>query len=301
MSTWSHPAPGPDRLDDVTTTPAERLLWVDVSAGVAGDMLLAALLDLATATSRPGVTSTVLDEVRTAIDAVVPGEVDLRRADVTRAGLRACRVEVVSRLEEHPHRSWQDIRALLGKTLDGPVLERASAVFAQLARAEGRVHGIPVDDVHFHEVGAWDSIADVVGVSAALHALQIDTIVSSPVALGSGHVRAAHGRLPVPVPAVLELARGRDVVAGGDGELATPTGMALLAALTTGTGPLPPMRIDGIGIGAGTRDTPERANVVRVVRGTSARARHASDAHGAPTRSPHATTTPHGGRMGDTR
>ncbi|ODU06162.1 MAG: hypothetical protein ABS81_05500 [Pseudonocardia sp. SCN 72-86] len=260
MRTWSHPAAGCDRL-----------LWIDVSVGVAGDMLLAALLDLSFAAAPATATSTtVFDEVCAAIEAVVPAEVYLRRTEVTRAGLRACRIEVVSRLEDHPHRAWADIRELLDKTLDGPVLERTSAVFTQLARAEGRVHGIPVDDVHFHEVGAWDSIADIVGVSAALHALGVATIVASPVALGSGHVRTAHGRLPVPVPAVLELARGHDVTAGGDGELATPTGMAILAALAAGTGSLPAMRIDGIGIGAGTRDVPGHANVVRVVSGTRA-------------------------------
>lgn len=243
------------------TAAAERLLWIDASAGVAGDMLLGALLDAGA--SHPAVSG--------AIEAVVPGEVEVRASEVTRAGLRARYVEVVSRVEDHPHRSWRDIRALLARAaLEAPVRDRALAVFGRLAEAEGRVHGIPVEDVHFHEVGAWDSIADVVGVCAALHSLRAGRVVSGPVALGSGHVQSGHGRLPVPAPAVLELARGRDVLAGGSGELATPTGMAILAALAPGSGSMPAMRVDAIGVGAGTRDADSRANVVRAVLGMQA-------------------------------
>ncbi|HEX5811212.1 MAG TPA: LarC family nickel insertion protein, partial [Pseudonocardia sp.] len=133
--------------------------------------------------------------------------------------------------------------------------------------AEGRVHGVPPDDVAFHEVGSWDAIADIVGVCAALADVGVGRVTGSPVAVGSGRVRAVHGDLPVPPPAVLELARGWQVHAGGEGELATPTGMALLRTLADDCGPLPAFELAAIGIGAGTRDTAGRANVVRVVVG----------------------------------
>jgi uncharacterized protein (TIGR00299 family) protein len=143
-------------------------------------------------------------------------------------------------------------------------------VFARLAAAEGRVHGIPADDVHFHEVGALDAIADVVGVCAALHDLGVQSFSAGEVALGSGEARAAHGMIPVPVPAVAELAHGWRVRAGGLGELTTPTGMALLAVLAERCEDLPPMVVDCVGVGAGSRDTPGRPNVTRVVVGDRA-------------------------------
>ncbi|GAA1962738.1 nickel pincer cofactor biosynthesis protein LarC [Kitasatospora viridis] len=239
-----------------------KLAWVDATAGLAGDMLLAALLDA----------GAPLAEVVSAAEAVVPGAVRLSRTEVTRAGLRASKVDVEPLVEDPPHRTWRSIRAAIeGAELPEPVRDSSLRVFARLARAEGRVHGIAPDDVHFHEVGAWDSIADVVGVCAALHALGVGRLTVSAVALGSGRVRTAHGEIPVPVPAVLELATGWQVLAGGDGELATPTGMALVTALAAECGELPPMRVEASGVGAGTKDTPGRPNVVRVVVGTAAR------------------------------
>jgi uncharacterized protein (TIGR00299 family) protein len=221
-------------------------------------MLLAALLDAGAA----------LDVVRSAVSAVVPGEVEVRTRVVSRAGLRALKVDVASAAEDHPHRAWAKIRSLLDAAdLPGPVRERALAAFGLLADAEARVHGRHPDEVHFHEVGSWDSIADIVGVAAALADLGVDRVVTSPVAVGSGRVRSAHGDLPVPVPAVLELARGWRVFAGGAGELATPTGMALVRALSDACGALPSFTVAAVGIGAGGRDVAERANVVRVVLG----------------------------------
>jgi uncharacterized protein (TIGR00299 family) protein len=145
----------------------------------------------------------------------------------------------------------------------GPAL----GVFARLAAAEARVHGVDPDQVQFHEVGAWDSIADVVGVCAALADLGVTDLTASPVAVGSGRVRSAHGDLPVPAPAVLDLARGWEVTPGGAGELATPTGLALVRELAARCGPLPAMAVTGFGVGAGGRDVPGRANVTRVVLG----------------------------------
>jgi len=241
---------------------AGGVLWLDLSAGVAGDMLLGALLDAGAS----------LDGVRAAVEAVVPGAVRLSTREVRRAGLRATAVTVEGDEAGGPHRRWTDVRTLLrAADLDDAVRTRALAAFAALARAEAHVHGIPPDDVTFHEVGALDAIADVVGVCAALHDLGLldvgSRIVASPIALGSGTVRTAHGTLPVPVPAVVELCRGWAVTAGGDGELATPTGAALVTTLAGSCGALPPMALTTAGIGAGTRDRPDRANVVRAVLG----------------------------------
>ncbi|MFD0899295.1 nickel pincer cofactor biosynthesis protein LarC [Actinomadura sediminis] len=160
-------------------------------------------------------------------------------------------------------------RLLARAGLPAPVREDALAVFGRLAAAEARVHGVAVDDVAFHEVGAWDSIADVVGVCAALHDLSVADVAAGPVAVGAGRAATAHGDMPVPVPAVAELAAGRSVLAGGDGELATPTGMALLAVLAREERGLPPMRLEATGVGAGSRDTPRRPNVVRVLLGAA--------------------------------
>jgi uncharacterized protein (TIGR00299 family) protein len=242
-----------------------RAVWIDATAGVAGDMLLGALVDAGAS----------LTAVQAAVDAVLPDTVRLVREQVTRAGLRATRVQVTLLAADQPHRTWRDLRARIEQAsaapgaLPDPVRAAALAVFARLAGAEARVHGIPAEDVHFHEVGAWDAIADVVGVCAALHDLGVEGITASPVAVGSGRVRAAHGDLPVPVPAVAELAAGWQVFAGGSGELATPTGMALVTALARECGPLPPLHLEATGIGAGSRDTPGRANVVRVLLGTA--------------------------------
>lgn len=240
---------------------AGRHAWLDASAGIAGDMLLGALVD---AGAR-------LDAVQGAVDAVVPGAVRIVGAPVTRAGLRALKIDVAVQHDDPPHRTWRDLRGLLaGGTLPERVRERATAVFARLADAEAHVHGIPAVDVHFHEVGALDAIADVVGICAALDDLGVSTLSAGEVALGAGRVRTAHGELPVPVPAVAHLAQGWRVRAGGRGELATPTGMAVLRTLAATCEDLPAMGVEAVGVGAGGRDIPDRANVVRVVVGSVA-------------------------------
>jgi uncharacterized protein (TIGR00299 family) protein len=234
------------------------LAWVDASAGVAGDMLLGALIDA----------GAPLQVVQSAVDAVIPDAVRLTVESVVRAGLRAARVEVALVAPDQPERRWAEIRERL-RTADlaDPVRDRALAVFGALAQVEARAHAVPVEEVHFHEVGAWDSIADVVGTCAALEALGVAEVGCGRIAVGSGTVRSAHGRLPVPVPAVLGLTAGWDVDGVGDGELATPTGAALLTTLATRQGPLPSMRLVTSGVGAGTRDVPGRPNIVRVLIG----------------------------------
>ena len=241
-----------------TAGSATRHAWIDASAGVAGDMLLGALIDA-------GADLTVVQE---AVDAVVPGSVRLTVANVMRCGQRATKLTVEVLTKDLPHRRWATIReSLQAASLASPVRDRALATFARLAEAEAEAHGIPAEDVHFHEVGALDSIADVVGVAAALADLDVTSVSAGTVAVGSGRVRAAHGELPVPVPAVVRLSAGWRVHAGGAGELATPTGMALVTALSTVCEDLPALRVVGSGAGAGTKDFPDRPNITRVIMG----------------------------------
>jgi pyridinium-3,5-bisthiocarboxylic acid mononucleotide nickel chelatase len=232
--------------------------WVDATAGVAGDMLLAALVDA----------GAPLATVQGAVDAVMPESVRLEPALVSRAGMRATKVDVRPTAKDQAHRSWRDIQALLEHApLAARVREQARRVFQRLAEAEARVHGVAAGEVHFHESGGWDSIADVVGVCAALDCLGVTSMSCSAVALGSGRVAASHGDLPVPVPAVLEMSAGWRVLSGGQGELATPTGMALLTALSQESCDLPAMSVRMVGVGAGTANPPGHPNVVRVVLG----------------------------------
>lgn len=240
------------------------VVWVDASAGASGDMLLGALVGA-------GVPLGVLAD---AVDKVAPGQVLLREERVRRAGLAAtrCHVDVA---DDAPHRSWRDVAALLaGAGLHEDVRALAHDVFERLAEAEGRVHGVDPAEVHFHEVGALDAIADVVGVCAGVAHLARDgvwpRVVCSSVAVGSGSVTGAHGRLSVPVPAVAELLRGVASYAGpGGGEACTPTGAALLTALADAWGPQPAMVVDRVGVGAGARDPEGHANVTRVLVGTA--------------------------------
>jgi hypothetical protein len=242
----------------MTSAGAGRHAWVDATAGVAGDMLLAALVDA-------GAPLTILQG---AADAVLPDSIRLASTLVSRAGMRATKVDVRPAAENQAHRSWRDIQALLERAdLEVQVREQARRVFQRLAEAEARVHGVAADEVHFHEAGAWDSIADVVGVCAALDWLGVTSMSCSAVALGSGRVAASHGDLPVPVPAVLEMSAGWRVLSGGEGELATPTGMALLTALSQQSCDLPAMSVRTVGVGAGTANVPGHPNVVRVVVG----------------------------------
>lgn len=235
--------------------------WLDCSAGASGDMLLGVLVDV-------GVPLAVLQD---AVGALGVGLV-LRAEAVSRAGLGATRVHVVVPDDDATTRTWADVRALLQASfLAAGVRAAALAVFARLAAAEAGVHRVPIDDVHFHEVGAHDALADVVGVCAGFAHLGLDRLVASPVALGSGTTRGAHGPLPVPAPAVLALLAGVPVHAGAAlFESCTPTGAALLAELVGSWQALPSMAVDRVGVGAGGRDVEEVANVLRLVLGPAA-------------------------------
>jgi pyridinium-3,5-bisthiocarboxylic acid mononucleotide nickel chelatase len=232
--------------------------WVDATSGIAGDMLLGSLIDA----------GADLQAIQKTVDCVIPGAVRLDLRTVTRSGQRASKLDVHPFHADPPHRSWHEIRDLLiSAPLTDPIRQQALSVFTALAKAEARVHGVPADTIHFHEVGALDSIADIVGVCAALVQLRVDTLSVSTIALGAGRTSAAHGDLPVPVPAVLELAQGWRVQAGGTGELTTPTGMALISALAHTSEDLPPLTIHRTGVGAGSKDTHEHPNITRVVIG----------------------------------
>jgi pyridinium-3,5-bisthiocarboxylic acid mononucleotide nickel chelatase len=237
---------------------SRRHAWIDASAGVAGDMLLGALIDA----------GADLAVVQQAVDAVIPDSVRLISTSVTRAGQQANRISVEVLAQDVPVREWKAIEDLLTTAdLAAPVRDRALGTFGRLAQAEGKIHQMPQDQVHFHEVGAVDAIADIVGVAAALHSLEIDSISASAIAVGSGRSRGAHGDLGVPVPAVVELAAGWKLFAGGSGELTTPTGMALVSALAQRCENLPLLTLQASGAGAGSRDTPGRPNLTRVLIG----------------------------------
>jgi pyridinium-3,5-bisthiocarboxylic acid mononucleotide nickel chelatase len=235
--------------------------WVDASAGASGDMLLGALLGA----------GVPLDVLNRAVRAVAPEAVTLAAGQVTRSGLAATRCDVRA-AGSTTRRTWRDVAALLSAApLDEGVREQARATFRRLAEAEGTVHGIPADDVHFHEVGALDAIADVVGVCAGFAHLGVEELVVSPVAVGSGTVASAHGTLPVPPPAVAALLTGVPSYAGpGDTELCTPTGAALLTTLATSYGGQPAMSVQMVGVGAGGRDPQTHPNVLRLFVGAPA-------------------------------
>ena len=247
-------------MTDAQRAPAA---WVDASSGASGDMLLGALLGA-------GVPLGVLAE---AVEKVVPGQVTLTAESVHRGGFAATRCHVSlppSRAASPPaHRTWRDVERLIGEAgLHEGVRSLAHDVFARLAEAEGRVHGRPAEDVHFHEVGALDAIADVVGVCAGFVHLGEPRLVVSPIALGGGTIESEHGRLPVPPPAVVELLRGLPSYGGPlELELCTPTGAALLATLADDWGAQPAMAVAQVGVGAGGRDPAGHANVLRLLLG----------------------------------
>jgi uncharacterized protein (TIGR00299 family) protein len=233
--------------------------WLHCASGVSGDMLLGALVDAGVPVER----------LREAVDAAAPSPVTLRSERVSRAGLAATRVHVEG-VEATTHRTWSDVRSLL-QAASFPGRQAALDTFAALAAAEALAHGIDAEAVHFHEVGALDAIADIVGVCAGFAHLNLTALTVSPVALGGGYVRAAHGRLPVPGPAVVTLLRGRPTHGGpAEVELTTPTGAALAATLATGWGLQPAMSVLSCGSGAGGRELPGQPNIVRLLLGEPA-------------------------------
>lgn len=191
---------------------------------------------------------------------------------VKKQGIRGTKVDVILTQEDQPARHLHDIETIIdSSTLEAAIKEKSRQIFYRLAEAEAAVHQQPLSRVHFHEVGAVDAIIDVVGAVCGLSLLGVTRIYASPINVGSGTVRAAHGILPVPAPATAELLKGKPIYARAvSGELTTPTGAAIITTLAEDFGPLPPLRIARIGYGAGTRDWPEQPNLLRLFLGTEA-------------------------------
>jgi pyridinium-3,5-bisthiocarboxylic acid mononucleotide nickel chelatase len=236
------------------------IAWFHCFAGASGDMILGALLDA----------GAPLDAVQQAIDAVGVEPTLVATEQVTRHGLAATKADVKAP-RTTVVRTWANVRNQLeASALDDAVKTRALDVFARLAAAEADAHRTTADQVHFHEVGALDAIADVVGSCAALHQLGVTDAVGSPIAVGHGMTRTDHGLIPVPSPAVVALLRhaGAPTYSGDlPYEMCTPTGAALLAATVTSWGALPTMRIRTTGHGAGSRDLDELPNLLRIIVG----------------------------------
>ncbi len=254
---------GPDRR--AKRGSGGRVLHLDCFSGIAGNMFLAALLDA-------GLSRRALVEDLAALP--VPHRLVVSRVSRGPLAARYLRVAVPrgkARNGAHPHhgRTWREIRRLLRATkLAKPVRERAERIFAALAEAEGRVHGMPPERVHFHEVGAVDAIVDIVGAAVALDRLGVARVTATPPALGHGTVETAHGRLPLPAPATLELLRGIPTVpAHVAWETVTPTGAAILRDVVDEYCPLPAFTIEAIGHGAGNDREGPLPNVLRAVLG----------------------------------
>jgi uncharacterized protein (TIGR00299 family) protein len=247
-----------------------RIAYLDTFSGISGDMTVGALLDL----------GLPIEHVRHAVQTLGLDGVEVWAERTQRSGIVATKFQVRvdgqhpdapesrDRHHRHEHRPYAGIRDLIaGSGLVAPVRERALAVFARLAEAEGKVHGVPPEQVEFHEVGALDAIVDVVGAALGFAHLGIDAIHVAPLPVGRGVVTAAHGPLPVPGPAVLALLRGRPVRLGdGDGELVTPTGAAIVAGLCR-PDPVPALRLGAVGYGSGDRTLADRPNLLRIVVG----------------------------------
>jgi uncharacterized protein (TIGR00299 family) protein len=253
-----------------------RIAYLDCFAGISGDMFLGALL-------HAGVPLEVLQEATAALGL----NATLRTETVDRSGISAIKAHVfeADQLAETPHthphtsetvqgRSLSDIRARINAApLAEPVKSFALHAFDLLAEAEARIHNVSIDEIHFHEVGAVDAIVDIVATSAGIHHLGIAAWHSSPLNVGGGTVVCAHGTFPVPAPATADLLRGMPTYSAHlQKELVTPTGAALLKALSPSFGPQPAMIVDAIGYGAGTRNPKDLPNVLRLTLG------HSSDA-----------------------
>src|SRR5215831_6664948 len=236
-----------------------RMAYFDCFAGISGDMTLGALVDV-------GVDLALLREELTKLP--VSGY-NLEAKAVKRGGFRGTKVDVIVDEQAQPPRRYTDIVAMISdSTLEAAIKKGALDIFRRLGEAEARLHGEPLETIHFHEVGAVDSIVDVVGAVIGLHALHIDMVMASPVNVGHGSVRTAHGLLPVPAPATLELLKGFPSYAGIiRKEMTTPTGAAIITTLASHFGPLPLMQVEGIGYGAGGRNPTEMPNLLRLIVG----------------------------------
>ncbi len=235
-----------------------RQAYLDGSSGISGDMFLGAMLDAGFDAKQ------LLDELKK----LSLGFFKLKRTRASRGGVMGTRFEVEV-TGDHPHRHLKDIEEIIQpSSISATAKENALKIFRKLAEAEGKIHGKPATEIHFHEVGAMDAIIDIVGACVGVEALEISELVCSPLNVGSGKVEAAHGSLPVPAPATAELLQGVPVYSSGvEGELVTPTGAAIITTLAKSFGPLPPFKIEKIGYGVGAKEFPKHPNVARLFLG----------------------------------
>src|SRR5579864_1371960 len=238
-----------------------KIAYFDCFSGISGDMNLGALVDA----------GCNLAEIETLLRRLpVPGW-KISAEKVVRRGFRATQVKVESS-DPQRHRSLSDILQLIERAgLPLPIAERGSRIFRRLGEAEALVHGVPIEKVHFHEVGAVDAIVDIVGAAAGFEQLGIEEFFCSALNLGGGRVNTQHGNLPVPAPATAELLRGAPTYSNGiQRELVTPTGAAIVATLASQFGPQPEMTVAAIGLGAGSAELAEQPNVLRLFVGENA-------------------------------
>ena len=247
----------------VSRAEGRRIAYIDAQAGVSGDMLLAALVGL-------GIEPSFFEDLATRLS--LP-DIKVRARQVRRSGIQGWLVEVESREESPPRRTLRHIERMLeGSGIEGAVVSRSLAVFRCLAEAEAVVHGEGPEEIHFHEVGAADSIVDVVGVVAGLHELEVERVLASSLPLAPGTLSFSHGTHALPAPAVGELVQGMLVhgIDASGSETVTPTGAALVRTLASSQGPMPAMRVIRHGRGAGHRDGPGLANLLRIFLGWEA-------------------------------
>lgn len=234
---------------------SERIAYFDCFSGASGDMLLGALLAAGLS----------LDDLQADLAKLAVSGYELRSSLELRQGISGCKFDVLDTAHSQPARNWPAVREIISSsTLDEAVKARSCSVFECLARAEAQVHGTSIDEVHFHEVGAADSLVDIVGFCCAIQRLGIEHVYCSPLPLGSGRIQTAHGLLPVPAPATLAILASvgaPTIPFPGQGELLTPTGAALLAVLAEFRQPA--MLVRGVGYGLGAKEFPW-PNILRV-------------------------------------
>jgi pyridinium-3,5-bisthiocarboxylic acid mononucleotide nickel chelatase len=242
--------------------------YLDCFSGASGDMMLGALLDL----------GLPLDTLRAALGSLAIEYGDVTAERVTRAGVTATKFRLIEKdsssanqAASHTHHHLKHIVAAIRRSsLSAVGQDRAVQLFERLAEAEAAIHNTPIERVHLHEVGALDSIIDIVGAVFGFEWFGIEDVVSSPLNVGGGTVTCAHGVFPVPAPATARLLENVPVYGNGTSELVTPTGALLVTGYARSFGPLPPLRIDRIGYGAGDRDPKDTPNVLRIFRGERA-------------------------------
>ncbi len=245
-----------------------KIAYLDCYSGIAGDMLLGALIDA-------GVSA---DALRAEIAKLELEGVELQVEPCVRRGISGTDVKVAAG-DDHAHRHLSTIDEILDASgLAGVVKERAKAIFRRLGEAEAAIHGVPIEKVHFHEVGAVDAIVDIVGACVGFELLGVEKLYCSALNLGSGTVEAAHGVMPVPAPATAALVQGLPTYSDGPAvELTTPTGAAIVSTLAESLGPMPAMTIAAVGYGAGDKDFPDRANMVRLLVGEASNASESAE------------------------